>query len=194
MSNDEKLAEAWSGTVSPYSQIKDSLGITADDAGQFDFVVGSLKPETGENNGLYCIVGEFPVTAPSGFAFPYKRTLWIGSKKDKMAEQPSTRLNSPGLRFLRAIAKANNVPTNDQSDAALCAAITGRAFGCRIEATTYEGRNIDPTTGKLEVKKGTEFGRNVTPAGLIPAKLDKQKVATPLSNGSIPAGTQFASE
>lgn len=173
------LAQAHSGVVTPYSQIKDSLGITADDAGQYDLLVGKLTPKLGENNGIYCIEGEFPVQAPAGFAFPYRRTLWIGSKKDKLAELPETRLNSPGLRFLKQIAKANNIPTNDQSDAALCAALLGRAFGVPIEATEYTAQ--DGTK-----KKGTDFGRNVTPAGMIPARLYKTTPVTAAasSNGS----------
>lgn len=190
MSNNDQnaaaLAEA-NGIVTPFSQVRTSLGITADDAGQFDFVVGKVEPQMNEKNGLYCVEGEFPVTAPAGFAFPYKRTLWIGTHKDPKALLPATRLNSPGIRFLTAIAKANGIPTNDQSVPAICKAITGRAFGCRIEKSTYKN-------AAGEEKHGTEFGRNVTPAGRVPAKLDRQSAA-PLANGSaMPTGTQFAAE
>jgi len=179
--NQAALAEAWSGTVTPYSQIKDSLGL---EGGQYDFLVGKLEP-TLDKNGLYCIAGEFPVLAPTGFQQPYKRTLYVGTHKDKLAKLPETRLNSPGLRFLKNIAKANDLPTNDQSDAALCAQITGRAFGCRVEETEYESNGVK--------KKGSDFGRNVTPAGAIPAKLDKV-AAAPMSNGhdtGAAAGAEF---
>ena len=176
----QALLDAWNQTT-PYSQIKDSLGITADDAGQFDFVVKSLtptesKPSANSDGGIYCIEGEFGVLAPAGFTFPYRRTLYIGTKKDKMAQLPETRLNSPGLRFLRNIAKANHLPTNDQSDAQLCTSLMGKAFGCRIEARPYTQNGVE--------KKGTDFGRNVTPAGMIPAKLDSVGAAA-----TAPAGT-----
>lgn len=190
MSNEQDqaaLAEAWSGTVTPYSQIRDTLGL---EGGQYDFLVGKLEPQF-DKNGLYCIAGEFPVTAPTGFQHPYKRTLYVGTKKDPQAKLPETRLNSPGLRFLKNIAKANNIPTNDQSDAALCASINGRAFGCRVEETTYKDANGQD-------KKGSDFGRNVTPAGMIPARLDKQPVqsAAPAAqaNGADLSGAAFGSE
>ncbi len=191
MNDQEKaaaLAEAFSGTVTPYSQIKENAGIGAEDTGQYDWVVGKLEPKVGDN-GLYCIEGEFPVQAPAGFAFPYRRTLWIGTKKDPFAKLPETRLNSPGLRFLKNIAKVNNIPTHDQSDAALCAALRGRGFGCRIEANTYTGKD-----GKE--KKGTDFGRNVTPIGMIPARLDKQTatLSAPAAAASTNGGAAFAEE
>jgi len=175
--NQAALAEAWSGTVTPYSQIKDQLGL---DVGQYDFIVGKLEPQL-DKNGLYCIVGEFPVTNPTGFLYPYKRTLYVGTHKDPMAKLPDTRLNNSALRFLKNIAKANNVPTNDQSDAALCTSILGRAFGCPIvESKPYKDAHGNDKKG------GTEFGRNVTPAGMIPARV----YATPVANGA--AGTPTA--
>lgn len=188
-SKEAQLAEAWSGTVTPYSQIKDSMFVTPDDLGQYDFLIKALVPKIGDN-GLYCVEGEFTIEEPKGFS-AYRRTLWIGSKKDPMAKLPETRLNSPGLRFLKNIAKVNNLPTNDQSDAALCAAITGRGFGCRIE----KGNEY---TAKDGTKKfGTDFGRNVTPKGMIPAKLDRATAATPMgTNGAAPdlAGASFGGE
>lgn len=185
------LQQAWNGTVTPYSQIQDGGGIT--ETGQYDFLVGKLEP-TIAANGMYAIVGEFPVQAPTGFNFPFRRTLYIGTQKDKLAALPETRLNSPGLRFLKNIAKANNIPTNDQSDAALCQAIVGRAFGNRV----VTGK---PYTGKDgKQRTGLEFGRNVTPAGLIPAKVDnEQAVSAPASeaahtNGGAVAGAAFDAE
>ena len=179
------LAQAWSGTTTPYSQIKEGFTM---ESGQYDFVVGKLTPDF-DKSGMYCIVGEFPITSPAGFAQPYKRTLYVGTKKDPKAQLPDTRLVSPGLRFLRAIATANRVPTNDQSDAALCAAITNRAFGCRIEETKYVQNGVEKT--------GSDFGRNVTPSGLIPARLDKSpasaSTAKPMTNGAA-TGAVFASE
>jgi hypothetical protein len=151
-------------------------------------VVGKLEPKVGENNGIYCIEGEFPVVAPAGVQFPYRRTLWIGTKADPFAKLPETRLKSPGLRFLKAIAEANKLPSNDQSDQALCAAITGRTFGCRIIKTSYVKDGV--------TKNGTDFGRKVTPAGVIPAKWDDEPMSNGLAGTPVPAaaGASFATE
>lgn len=186
MSNEQNqaaLAEAWSGTVTPYSQIKDQLGL---EGGQYDFLVGKLEPQL-DKNGLYVIAGEFPVLAPAGFQHPYKRVLYVGTKKDNLARLPDTRLNSPGLRFLKNIAKVNELPTNDQSDAALCASINGKPFGCRIEETTYKDANGNE-------KKGSDFGNNVTKVGLIPAKLDRTPLAAVAAAPAAAAGASFGTE
>jgi len=167
----QAILEAWN-TTRPYSQMKDFTGPTK---GQYDFVVSRLEP-TSDRNGLYCIVGEFAIQAPAGFQFPFKRTLYVGTHKDKLADLPETCLQSPGLNFLRKIAKVNHIPTNDQPDAQLCQALIGRAFGCRLE----EGKPYTAKDGTTRV--GLEFGRNVTPAGTIPARLD-EVAATPASNG-----------
>lgn len=173
--NDEALQQAWSGTVTPYSQIKAGGGI--DEPGQYDFVVGALTPIIAEN-GMYAIEGEFPVKNPQGFQFPFRRTLYVGTKKDPMAALPETRLKSPALRFLRTIAEVNKVSTNDQSDEALCTAIKDRAFGCAI----VPGKPYTAKDGT--VKTGLEFGRNVTPEGRIPARVHSQPlVTTALPNG-----------
>jgi hypothetical protein len=193
------LAEAWQNTPTPYSQIKTSLN---PEKGQYDFTVGKLEPSL-DKSGMYCIVGEFPITAPASAAAgpgaTYKRTLYVGTKKDKLASQPETRLNSPGLRFLKQIAVAAQVPVIDQSDAALCTSITGKAFGCRIEETSYADPKgtIDSTTGAVRQVKGSDFGRNVTPAGIIPARLDREAAGVsavaqpPVGNGAtsdVPEG------
>jgi len=190
--HDAALNAAWN-QVTPYSQIKTD-GFNPE-PGQFDLTVKTLSPLTAEN-GMYAIKGEFTIDAPTtSHVKTYTRTLYVGTKKDNMAQLPETRLNSPGLRFLKAVAAANKVSTNDQSDAALCKAITGKKFGCRIEETSYTDRNGNE-------KKGSDFGRNVTPVGTVPARLDREAaqprvngqagpVVTPTAN--VPAGA-FAAE
>jgi hypothetical protein len=193
-SNSNALNEAWSGTVTPYGQIKDNP--FDPEVGWHDFIVSSLTPGT-DKNGLYVINGEFKITAPAseaqGPAANFKRTLYVGSKKDPMAALPETRLNSPSLRFLKNIAKANHLPTNDQSDAKLCAGILAKPFSCRIEERKYKDALGQDRTAR-------DFGRNVVPVGTIPARLDRDGTGslaafTPPGNGStLPEGTSFASE
>jgi hypothetical protein len=190
--NAAALAQAWN-TVTPYSQINTDSFVP--EPGQYDLKVVELKPETAPN-GLYAITGEYEgSTEGLGAPLKYTRTLYVGTKKDPMAALPETRLNSPALRFFKKIAQVNKVATNDQSDAALCKAITGKFFGCRIEATEYTGRDG-------QQKKGSEFGRNVTAKGQIPAKLDRVSATPKAANGqagpvvtanTVPAGA-FASE
>lgn len=152
-----ELNEAWAGTVTPWDQIRTEFGL---EAGQYDFRVKALTPAIA-NNGLYVINGEFEVAAPAGFPV-CKRTLYIGSKKDPMAKDPQTRLNSPGLRFLLQIAKANKLATNPQTDAQLCATLIGTGFGNHLVKREYQAN--DGTT-----RKTSEFGNNVTPIGIVPA-------------------------
>ena len=135
MSEAEKAAalnEAWAGTVTPYDQISTDFGL---EGGQYDFNVKSLTPAI-HDNGLYVINGEFDVIAPVGFPM-YKRVLFIGSKKDPLAKDPQTRLNSPGLRFLKKIGNVTKVSMNAQTDAQLCAALVGKGFGNHIEESSY---------------------------------------------------------
>lgn len=179
------LAEAFSGTVTPYSQIRTTL---MPEAGQRDLMVGKLTPNF-DKNGLYVIEGEYPIIAPDpNPQFPYKRTLYIGTKKDPQAKLPDTRKNSPGLRFLKAIAEVNELPSGDMSDAALCASITGKSFGCRIEETEY-------TDNQGNKKKGSDFGRNVTKVGVIPARLDRQPASGAVGgNGAAAPVAAFGTE
>jgi hypothetical protein len=175
--NNAALAAAFN-TVTPYEQIR--LG-SAFEKGQYDFSVLDLKPGT-DKNGLYTITVVLKALAPSTIAsLPGKgsefiRTLYIGTHKDKMAEQPDTRLNSPGLRCLKAIAEANKLPTNNQSDAQMCSQLLGKQFGVAlVEGKPYETNEIDPATGKKKMKPGgLEFGRTFSPAGTLPAKLERE--------------------
>ena len=151
------LNEAWANTVTPWDQIQTEFGL---EGGQYDFIVKALTPGI-HPKGYYVINGEFDVAAPVGFP-TYKRALFVGTKKDFLARDPQTRLNSPGLRFLLKIAKANNLSTNPQPDAALCASLIGKGFGNHIEETKY-------TKDDGTEAKGSDFGRNVTPIGVVPA-------------------------
>ncbi len=198
--NAAALAQAWN-TVTPYSQINTDSFVPEN--GQYDFRVVELKPETAPN-GLYAITGEYEGST-EGLAAPlkYTRTLYVGTKKDPMAALPETRLNSPALRFFKKIAQVNKVATNDQSDAALCKAITGKFFGCRIEQNEFASKTKTDENGRPAMLKGSEFGRNVTRKGEIPAKLDRVAATPKVANGqagpvvtaasNVPAGA-FANE
>ena len=186
------LAAAFN-TVTPYDQIR--VG-SAFEKGQFDFTVATLVPST-DKSGLYVITIGLAANAPASIAnLPNKgnvftRTLYIGTHKDKLAELPDTRLNSPGLRFLKQIAEANKLPTNAQSDAQMCAQLLGRQFGVAlVDGKPYQDPK-DPTNpdGTKKMKPGgLEFGRTVTPAGLIPAKLERE-AATATTAPAQPAAT-----
>ena len=186
----DALNKAWQQTVTPYSQIKDLAPF--DQAGQYDWLVKSLTPMEAPN-GLYAIKGEFQATAPAGYG-TFVRTLYVGTHKDKFAELPETRLQNSSLRFLRNIAKVNGISTNDQSDAALCAAITNRTFGCAL----VDGKPYTDKNGKE--RTGLEFGRNVTPAGQMPARIFTQSAGAtavptpPVANGHDASGATFGAE
>ncbi len=165
------LAEAWSGTVTPYSQVRDTFG---PEVGQYDWLVKSLTPKV-DDDGCYYIEGEFSIALPAELRTTpaWRRSLYVGTKRqskdgrapDPMAKLPETRLNSPGIRFLKLIAKASGTPINDQADSTLCGALIGKGFGCPVvEGKPYK----DKATGE-EKAGGVEFGRNVTPAGTVPA-------------------------
>lgn len=186
--NNAALAAAFN-TVTPYDQIRTD---SAFELGQYDFSVASLTPGT-DKNGLYTATIELATLAPAsiaalpGKAGVFKRTLYLGTHKDKMAELPETRLNSPGYRFLVAIAKANNLPVSAQSDAQMFAQLQGKRFGCAlIEGKPYE---------KDGVKKagGLEFGKTVTPIGVIPAKLAREAAASAAAPAqAAPVGANFS--
>lgn len=186
-----KLQQAFAGQVTPYDEI---TNLPQWGGGQYDWLVNKLEAGLSDK-GLYVIHGEFTATAPAGFGTPFKRTLYIGSNKDPLAELPDTRKNNSTLRFLKNIAKVNSLPTNNMSDQAMCTSILGKAFGCRLEERKYKN-------AAGEERTGTDFGRNVTPAGMLPAKLDKPQVtegaatANGHANGAaaLPAGVGFGTE
>lgn len=177
--NNQALAAAWN-TVTPFDQIRTG---SAFEAGQYDFTVLGLTPEL-DKNGLYTIKIEAKCDAPAeiatlpGKAGVFVRSLYVGTKKDHLAEQPDTRLNSPGLRFLKAIAEANKLPCNGQADAAMCSQLLGKRFGIALVETEYE------KDGKKN--KGIDFGRTVTPAGTIPAKLNRTAAGAAAAPAAAP--------
>lgn len=152
------LAEVWSGTVVPLSQISTAVGL---EAGQYDFVVKSLTPQIAKN-GMYAILGEFEVVNPSGFP-KFVRTLYIGTGKDNLARDPQTMLNCPSIKFLKRIAQANNLQVSDATLASLCTSLIGKTFGNHVEA------GDDYIKDGVKKKGGSDFGQNVTPIGVVPA-------------------------
>jgi hypothetical protein len=191
----DQLQAAWSGTATPYSQIKESL---APDPGQYNFVFEELKPTMAKTKaGVKCYAIEVKVkfTGPpevaQGPGSTYTRTMYVGGVKDPLAAQPDTRINNATLRWLKMAAKAAQVPCAvDQTDAALCASLLGKQISCRIDAHEYEDNGTKKT--------GYDFGRNPVPVGAVPAKLDGKKgsagseaVATAAAGGA-PAQTAFA--
>jgi len=182
------LAAAFN-TTTPYDQVRTG---TAFEAGQYDFTILALQPEA-DKNGLYMIRMEAKCDAPHEIAaLPGKasvlvRSIYIGSKVDKMATQPDTRLNNVGLGFLKKIAEANKLPANAQTDAQMCAQLVGKRFGIALIETEY--------TRDGKTNKGIDFGKTVTPAGTIPAKLNR--VAAGANGAATPAaapaqGASFA--
>lgn len=166
-----KLNSAFSGVVTPYSQVRETL---SPDPGTYVMLFRGFKPDIAEN-GMYVIEVDVKFLAPQEAvsdtpAGGAKRTLYIGTRKDPMAEHPETRLNSPGLRWLKLAAKACDVPVNDQTDGALCAALLNKQITCRIDETTYDKKADDGTVTKA---KGWDFGRTPMKVGSMPAKLDK---------------------
>lgn len=177
------LAAAFNNTT-PFDQIRTNLN---PENGQYDITIMKLEPALDQNK-LYIINGEYQIAAlgapTTGPATTYRRTMYVGTKKDKLAQQPDTRLNSPGLRFFTAIMEANGMPKQAQTDAAMCQSLLGKRFGCRIAETKY--------TKDGQEKTGSDFGRNVTPVGKIPAKLDREAatVATAAPTAAA-AGAKF---
>ena len=188
--NNPALAAAFN-TVTPYDQVRTD---SAFEKGQFDFGVFALTPGV-DKNGLYTATIELKTIAPASIAaLPgkvgiFKRTLYLGTHKDKMAELPDTRLNSPGYRFLVSIAKANNLPVTAQSDAAMFVQLLGKQFGVAlVQGDDYD----DPKNPGKKKKGGLEFGRTVTPVGVIPAKLEREaSAATAAPAGAAPVGAKF---
>ena len=185
---DRDVMEAWN-TVTPYSQIRTSFDPLP---GQYDWLVVALNP--GKDREKYAILAEFKILAPASAATgpgsTFKRTLYVGTNKDPLAQLPETRLQSGTLRFLKQIAAANKLSTGDQADAQLCHSLLGQAFGCRINERKYVDR-----TGQDRI--GADFGRNVTPVNTLPAKLDIEAAtlaSPPVANGSGLVGTTFSTE
>lgn len=172
--NPAGLAAAANATA-PLSQVRTDFKL---DLGQYDFRV--MKLEIAQSNkGLFVVNGDFkiegPASAASGPGSTYKRTLYIGKNDDMLAEKPETLLNSGGLRFLKAIAVANKIPTNDQSIVALCNALLGKTFGCAIvDGKPYASKTEVNADGTAKMITNPEFGRNVTPAGTIPARIYRE--------------------
>jgi hypothetical protein len=176
--NNAALAAAYN-TVTPYQDIR--IG-SAFEKGQFDFTVLGITPTT-DKSGLYVLVLDLKAQAPAaianlpGKASQFQRTLYVGTHKDKMAELPETRLNNSALRFLKQIAEANKLPCNNQSDAQMVAQLLGKQFGVAlVEGKPYQDKTtpLNPD-GSKNMKPGSlEFGRTVTPVGVIPAKLERE--------------------
>jgi len=193
--NNAALAAAFN-TVTPFSQIRTESPF---EKGQYDFAVAAITPGTGKN-GLYALTVELKTLAPStiavlpGKAGVFKRTLYVGTHKDKMAELPDTRLQSSAYRFLKSIAEANKLAAGDQSDAQFVASLQGKTFGVAlVQGNDYEHKtekNPDGTAKK--VKGGLEFGRTITPQGVIPAKLEREaSAATAAPAAAAPVGATF---
>lgn len=189
--NEQALADFWQSTA-PMSQVRENLNPPN---GQYDLIVTKLEPKL-DDNGLVYIDSEFTITAPASIANAkvgntFRPRLYIGTKDDALAKLPETRLNSSGFRVLKGIARVTQVPCNDQPVAQLCAGVLNKAFSNRIETVK----------SKKDGKEYCNFGRNPTPIGVLPAKLDSEgaavATAAPLANGADTAsvsGATFASE
>lgn len=194
--NNAALAAAFN-TVTPFSQIRTESPF---EKGQYDFSVLAITPGT-DKSGLYTLTCELKTIAPSaianlpGKAGVFKRTLYVGTHKDKMAELPETRLQSSAYRFLKGIAEANKLPANDQSDAAFVASLLGKQFGVAlVEGKPYQDKNkpLNDDGTKNMKAGGLEFGRTITPVGVIPAKLEREaSSATSAPAAAAPVGATF---
>lgn len=176
--NQAALSDFWQSTA-PMSQVRENLNPPN---GQYDLVVTKLEPQL-DDNGLVYINSEFTITAPASIANAkvgntFRPRLYIGSKKDPLAKLPETRINAPGLSFLKGVARVAQVPCNDQPVAQLCAALLGKPFSNRIETKAVKNKE----TG--ETKEYCNFGRNPTPVGVVPAKLDSEGAA---ASATMPA-------
>lgn len=186
------LQEFWNSTL-PMSQVRENLNPPN---GQYDLLITRLEPKI-DDNGMVFIDTEFTITAPASIASAkvgntFRPRLYVGTKKDKLAQQPETRLNSPGLSALKGIARVCQVPNNDQPAAQLCAALLSKQFSNRIETKKVTKKNAE---GVEETKEYCNFGRNPSPLGTIPARLDSEAAgvtAAPVAqNGAastVPAG------
>ena len=192
--NQAALSDFWQ-SVAPMDQVRENLNPPN---GDYDLVVTKLEPQL-DDNGLVFINSEFTITAPATIANAkvgntFRPRLYVGTKKDPLAKQPDTRINSPGLAVLKGIARVTQTPCNAQAVAQLCTSLLGKAFHNRIETKKVKNKETN------EEKEYCNFGRNPTPLGVVPAKLDSESavpVATaPLANGADAAvsGAQFASE
>ena len=96
--------------------------------------------------------------------------------------------------MLKGIGRVTQVPCNDQPVALLCTSLLGKAFHNRIETRKVKNKE----TG--EEREYCNFGRNPTPLGIVPAKLDSEAAvppATPLPNGPAAepvSGATFGNE
>jgi hypothetical protein len=196
--NNAALAAAFTQTVTPYDQIR--VG-SAFEKGQYDFSVVQIVPGVNKD-GLYTLTITLRALAPAaianlpGKAAEFQRTLFVGTHKDKMAELPDTRLNNSALRFLKQIAEANKLPLNAQTDQQLCAALLGKQFGAAlVEGKPYQDKTtpLNPDGTKNMKPGGLEFGRTVTPVGVIPAKLEREaSAATSTATATAaPVGASF---
>jgi hypothetical protein len=181
-----ELNAAWSGVVTPFSQVRTNAN---PDNGVYDLFITKIEPRTEPKKGRYVIQVGLKILAPAEVASSplntFNPTFFIGTEEDLFATQPETRKKSMGYSGLKKIAAACGVPANDQTDAALCAALLNKSFTCRIE-----------TKGEY-----CNLGRNPVKLGAIPAKLDAVQasalngsaaVATPVTS-DVPAGA-FATE
>lgn len=186
--NNAALAAAVN-TVTPFSQVRTE---SAFEKGQYDFSVLAITPGT-DKNGLYTLTVELKTIAPAtianlpGKAGVFKRTLYVGTHKDKMAELPETRTSSSAYRTLVAIAKANNLPTNDQTDLQMIAQLQGKQFGVAL----VQGKDYKDAQGNTK-PGGLEFGKTFVPVGTIPAKLEREAAsAAAAPAGAAPVGATF---
>jgi hypothetical protein len=193
--NQAALQDFWQSTA-PMSQVRENLNPPN---GQYDLTVTKLEPQL-DDNGLVFINSEFTIIGPASIANAkvgntFRPRLYIGTKKDQLAKLPETRINSPGLAVLKGIGRVAQVPCNDQPVAQLCTALLGKSFSNRIETKKVKHKE----TG--EEKEYCNFGRNPTPIGIVPARLDSEAAtpvaAAPVANGAAAeavSGAQFGSE
>lgn len=191
-----QLAEFYN-SAAPMSQVRESL---TPPNGQYDLAVTKVEPcfvdSTDEHNNPIKLVGlqmELKITAPAEIASmpvgsTYRERFIIGTKKDPLAKLPETRLQSMNLGRLKTILRICQCPTGDMPVAQIAASLLGKAFSNRIETSK----------SKKDGKEYTNLGRNPSPLGILPAKLDSVAasavVTAPLANGAAAPAATFGAE
>lgn len=187
------LLDAHHNVETPFDQVKTDFSIPN---GWYNHTMLSLT-EMLDDNGQYYIAAEMKSHAKDTVGeepIDYGCRFYVGSNKkgDPLALKPETRLKSFGLGRLKAIAKACDVPTNNQSNAAICKALVGKSWTQRIDTAPYT--EADMAAGKK--RPFAELGRNAVKLGLVPARLDGTTGAAqpaPIANNGDAAAAAAAS-